>query len=136
MIIYFLNQKPNKVATAQQQQSANYYDNSANYYDQNLNYYDQGANYNYNNPQANYYDPNANLTNQQKNTSTTQNYYQPQAPLIQATAQQIPQQQHGNLFIPNNLATNLVTDPMAAMAVNYGSALADKGKEYVSKNVL
>jgi hypothetical protein len=39
------------------------------------------------------------------------------------------------MYIPNNLAANLVNDPMAAMAVNYGSALADKGKAYVSQNV-
>jgi hypothetical protein len=30
---------------------------------------------------------------------------------------------------------NLMNNPMASMAVNYGSNLADQGKDYVSKNV-
>jgi len=30
---------------------------------------------------------------------------------------------------------NLMNDPMANMAMQYGSSLADQGKDYVNKNV-
>jgi hypothetical protein len=36
---------------------------------------------------------------------------------------------------PNNPAVNLLSDPMAAMAVKYSSHLADQGKAYVAQNV-
>ena len=93
------------------------------------------------NQATNYYDPNSNLKATTKNTAQNyqnQNYFQPQTTTTAATAAAsiAAPQQHANMYLPNNLAANLVSDPMAAMAVNYGSALADKGKAYVSQNVL
>jgi hypothetical protein len=46
-------------------------------------------------------------------------------------------QNQPQLFYPNsnNPAVNLLSDPMAAMAVKYSSHLADQGKAYVAQNV-
>ena len=108
------------------QPATNYYDQAgaANnyYYDQSASYYDNGASYL---APANNKSP-GNMT-----PIPAQNYFQPQP-------QQPPIQKPsalGSVYNNNNIAANLINDPMASMAVNYGSALADKGKEYVSQNV-
>ena len=48
-------------------------------------------------------------------------------------SQQQPQQQPGLLYNP---AAQIFNDPMANMAVKYGSSLADQGQEYVAQNVI
>lgn len=47
--------------------------------------------------------------------------------------QQQQQQQQPGIYNP---AAQLFNDPMANMAVKYGSTLADQGKEYVTQNVI
>lgn len=69
-------------------------------------------------------------------TGTTPNMYNPnmayETPNPKAAnAPQQPQPQMA-FFNPQN---NLFNDPVASMAVKYGSTLADQGKEFVSQNV-
>lgn len=65
------------------------------------------------------------------------NNYPPQQ-FQQQPPQQIPfqQQQQQTFFNPMQPdMNNLFSDPMASMAVKYGSSLAGQGKEYVTQNV-
>ncbi len=68
-------------------------------------------------------------TKQGKNSirSNTPLAYQPQQP------QQQPPQQQG-IYNPASV-NQLFNDPMASMAVQYGSSLAGQGKDYVAQNV-
>lgn len=50
---------------------------------------------------------------------------------------QAPNSNVGGFQQPNAFFNpNLLKDPVASMAVKYGSNLADQGKEYVSQNVI
>ena len=72
-------------------------------------------------------------------------FYSPQLPPQQqqaayypAAVSQPPQQLPPQGVFYNPLQTNvnnLFSDPVASMAVKYGSSLADQGKEYVAQNV-
>jgi hypothetical protein len=46
-----------------------------------------------------------------------------------------PQPQTQSQQFYNPLQPNFLNDPVASMAVKYGSNLADQGKEYVAQNV-
>jgi hypothetical protein len=50
---------------------------------------------------------------------------------------QAPNNNIGGFQQPNAFFNpNLLNDPVASMAVKYGSNLADQGKEYVAQNVI
>lgn len=57
----------------------------------------------------------------------------PQMPGNQFQNSNQQQQQQPGIYNP---AAQLFNDPMANMAVKYGSTLADQGKEYVTQNVI
>lgn len=94
-------------------------------------------NHNYNNNQNNQNSNFSNMlnSNQQFQHSKNQNNQQNQLPQGFVPGQnqpQNPQQQQNGIYNP---ADQLFNDPMANMAVKYGSSLAGQGKEYVTQNV-
>jgi hypothetical protein len=127
-----------------QQQSSNmpsatngFYDMPAQNTASNGNYYTQQNNFD-----TNYY-PSQN-THQQApfqspqqpppppQSHNNQPFFSPSQPNYQMNQQQkMPQ----NAYYPADPVNKLFNDPVASMAVKYGSTLADQGKEYVSQNV-
>lgn len=93
------------------------------------------------NSQNGFYNPNQNSnfsvpSNQEQHMSNKPNKmpnkpHMPNNSQISAN-QQMPQQQ--GIYNPADM-NQLFNDPMAKMAVNYGSSLAGQGKEYVTQNV-
>ena len=92
----------------------------------------------YNQPQTNFY---SSTTSSQSNSGPTQFFSPtPPPPPPSSTIPQQPfsqqQQQSVPFFNPLQAsANNLFSDPVASMAVKYGSSLADQGKDYVTQNV-
>lgn len=127
----------------QSQQSSNmppatngFYDMPAQNTATNGNYYTQQNNFD-----TNYY-PSQN-THQQApfqspqqppppQSHNNQPFFSPSQPNYQMNQQQkMPQ----NAYYPADPVNKLFNDPVASMAVKYGSTLADQGKEYVTQNV-
>lgn len=68
------------------------------------------------------------------NNNNQQNYYgNTSSPSPQPQMFNPNQQTNSNNF--NGINNMFVNQPMASMAVHYGSALADQGKAYVAQNV-
>lgn len=83
-----------------------------------------------------------------KHSNGSANVYNPNQNFQPGPEPKMPQQMPGNQFQNGNQyqqqqqqpgiynpAAQLFNDPMANMAVKYGSSLADQGKEYVTQNV-
>ena len=85
-----------------------------------------------NNSQQDYF------TNMQK--APPSSFHDPSLPNATSGQFQPPQQskQQPQYFNPlqGSQVNNFLNDPVASMAVKYGSTLADQGKEYVAQNVI
>jgi hypothetical protein len=89
---------------------------------------------------AKFYPANANISSPQQHPQPFFNPSQPQQQHQQqqqhVTMQHHQQQQPAAYFNPlQNNVNQIFNDPMASMAVKYGSSLADQGKDYVAQNV-
>jgi hypothetical protein len=80
----------------------------------------------------NYYNNNNTNVDQSVNFSPQQQFHQ-QANNTAHQQMQSPINQFYNPLQPD--MNNLFNDPVASMAVKYGSSLAGQGKEYVAQNV-